>query len=111
MKSELWLGMSAAAALPIARFSSAAMKRRASYARFSMPEATTAPPWTRFSSLRSHRSLRSLRMVCGVTSKRAARSSTLTRPAARASARISFCRWLKSCIRSPCAQEASTPPQ
>ena len=30
MKSELWFGMSAAAALPIARFSSAAMKRRAS---------------------------------------------------------------------------------
>ena len=60
MKSELLLEMSRAAVAPIARFSSAAINRRASYARFATPEATVAPPCTRVMSSRcSQRSFRS----------------------------------------------------
>ena len=44
----------------------------------------TAPPWMRVSSRWSQSSFRSLRIVCGVTSKRADSSSTITRPAERA---------------------------
>ena len=51
-----------------------------------------APPWMRVSERWSQRSLRSLRMVCADTSKRRARSSTITRPKARAMLRISVWR-------------------
>jgi hypothetical protein len=44
MNSEALSGMSAAAARPIASFSSAAILRRASYSTFSMPEGNSAPP-------------------------------------------------------------------
>ena len=39
-----------------------------------LPDGNSAPPWMRLSRRCSHRSLRSLRMVCGVTSKWAASS-------------------------------------
>src|SRR5579872_3183028 len=91
MNSELPFGINSAAARPIARFSSAATKRRASYDRFSTPEAMIAPPWTRVSERRSQRSLRSLRIVCAETSNLRARSSTVTRPWVRAISRISDC--------------------
>ena len=49
----------------------------------------------------SQRSLRSLRMVCADTSKRLARSSTITRPKARAILRISVWRWDSPATRHP----------
>ena len=74
--------MRAAAALPIARFSSAAMKRRAPVGQVRAdPRRDHAPPDAVQQPAVAQVAVRSLRMVCGVTSKRAARSSTLTRPA------------------------------
>src|SRR6476620_9272731 len=60
-----------------------------------------APPWMRVSERWSQRSLRSLRMVCAETSKRLARSSTITRPKARAILRISVWRWDSPAIAAP----------
>src|SRR5665213_3393442 len=60
-----------------------------------------APPWMRVSERWSQRSLRSLRMVCAETSKRRARSSTITRPNARAMLRISFWRWVRPVTAAP----------
>src|SRR5450631_1471027 len=60
-----------------------------------------APPWMRVSDRLSQRSLRSLRMVCAETSKRRARSSTITRPKARAILRISFWRWVRPVMTTP----------
>src|SRR6185295_2375227 len=51
-----------------------------------------APPWMRVSARWSQRSLRSFRMVCAETSKSLERSSTVTRPKARAMLRISVWR-------------------
>src|SRR5882724_12380316 len=60
-----------------------------------------APPWMRVSERWSQRSLRSLRMVWAETSKRLARSSTITRPKARAMLRISVWRWDNPAITAP----------
>src|SRR5262245_3283972 len=60
-----------------------------------------APPWIRVSERWSQRSLRSLRMVCAETSKRLARSSTITRPKARAMLRISVWRWDSPAMAAP----------
>src|SRR6185369_9513998 len=60
-----------------------------------------APPWMRVSERWSQRSLRSLRMVCADTSKRLARSSTITRPKARAMLRISVWRWDSPATAAP----------
>lgn len=54
---------------------------------------------TRVIERRSHRSLMSLRMVCADTSKRRARSSTVTRPEARAMFRMSDWRLESSVIQ------------
>ncbi len=51
-----------------------------------------APPCTRTTISASLRSLRSRRMVCGVTTKCAASSSTVTRPFSRSQSTISICR-------------------
>ncbi|EGE59213.1 hypothetical protein RHECNPAF_2330022 [Rhizobium etli CNPAF512] len=96
MKSEAPLGISSTAAMPIACFSEAAIWRRASYLTFSVPLGNVAPPWMRVSTWASQRSLRSLRMVCGVTEKREASSSTRTLPLDFAIATISVCRSVKN---------------
>src|SRR5947209_3496701 len=46
-------------------------------------------------------------MVCAETSKRRARSSTITRPKARARLRISFWRWVRPVITAPRTEYAS----
>src|SRR6266852_2449097 len=66
-----------------------------------------APPWMRVSERWSQRSFRSLRMVCAETSKRRARSSTITRPKARARLRISFWRWVRPVMTAPRTEGAS----
>src|SRR5690606_33012020 len=63
-----------------------------------MPEGAIAPPWKRCRTPFSHSSLRSLRIVWGLTSKRAERSSTSTCPSSRASRRISCWRGARGCI-------------
>jgi hypothetical protein len=50
-----------------------------------------------------------LRIVCGVTSKRMARSSTLTRPWTRAKLMISLCRGVTICYPSSIARWTWTP--
>src|SRR5207248_6050542 len=55
----------------------------------------------------SQRSLRSLRMVCAETSKRRARSSTITRPEARAMLRISVWRLDSPATGAPRIREPS----
>src|SRR5437763_5458142 len=60
-----------------------------------------APPWIRVSDRWSQRSLRSLRMVWAETSKRLARSSTVTRPNVRARFRISFWRFVSPVTAAP----------
>src|SRR5262249_54953984 len=59
----------------------------------------------RVSARCSQRSLRSLRMVCAETSKRLARSSTITRPEARARLRISVWRWESPAMAAPYDEE------
>ena len=63
MKSDELLGMRAAAAAPIACFSTEAIARRASYLTFSLPLGKSAPPWMRVRTRVSQRSFRSLRIV------------------------------------------------
>src|SRR6266566_8502565 len=55
----------------------------------------------RVSARCSQRSLRSFRMVCAETSNRRARSSTTTRPEARAIVRISVWRWDNPATAAP----------
>src|ERR1700726_3006274 len=60
-----------------------------------------APPWMRVIERCSQGSFKALRMVCGETSKRRARSSTVTRPEARAMLRISDWRWVSPVTAAP----------
>ena len=82
-------GMSLAQARAIARLAGWFSNRRSSYPKLVIPEGRTAPPCTRSSRPSSANSLRSRRIVCTVTPKCAARSSTATFPVSRAISSIS----------------------
>jgi hypothetical protein len=65
---------------------------------FCTPDDSIAPPWVRANKRLLQSSFRSFRIVCGVTSKRSAKSSTKTLPDWRAKLKICDWRGVKTSI-------------
>ncbi len=86
------LGIWAATLRAMRSFSSVCVALRSCHGVFTELEGNAAPPWWRKIIFCSARSLRSRRMVCGLTEKCSTSSSVLTYPCFFTSSMIASCR-------------------